>query len=467
MNLSRRTLFTGSLGGGLALASAAGAVPKANPEFAWIDAVMEEHRAPGVAAVIVAGGATLAGITRGRASLGLGVPVTDRTLFHAGSVGKHITVAAALRLVERGKLSLEAPVGDYARDVPAHLGNRPLRSLLDHTSGFPDYSDGIEWDRPFDRATFHRLIRHYPAEFEAGTAWNYSNAAYVLVGYILEDVAGKDYARIVGDDLFRPHGLTDSRVDQADQPIPGRAEPYAWTDGHYAHAVRMSGQVSSVAAGGILMSMRDVVPWVAALHGGGVLSRPVLDTMTMPVRLSTGRPIPYGLGWMLDQMPDGTALHYHGGSVPGFRTMHIRVPHRDLSIMVVANADTLAASIIAWRLLEQCAAGTTPLSLPTIADKAPGMTALARSIVTRARHPLDPALFAPEQVLHLAAGRDHVIPQLTAAQVETMTGFTLVQEDMDADGLRRRRYRAQFPTYARHVDFRHLTDGRIYFVRIQ
>ncbi|MFV3126975.1 serine hydrolase domain-containing protein [Niveispirillum sp. KHB5.9] len=461
MNLSRRGLFTGSL----ALATAATA--SRADDLDWIGDVMAEHHAPGIAVTIIKGGRTIASIARGRASLGLGVAVTDRTLFHTGSVGKHITVAAALRLVERDQLSLDAPVGDYAPKLPPHLASRPFRSLLDHTSGFPDYSEAIEWDRPFDRDRFHRLMRDYPAEFDAGTAWNYSNAAYVLVGYILEDLAGKDYAHIVGDDLFRPNGLTDSRVDQADIPISGRAEPHSWIDGHYTHATRMSGQVSSVAAGGILMSMRDVAPWVGVLHGGKVISNASLDAMATPVRLSTGRPIPYGLGWMLDRMPDGKSLLYHGGSVPGFRTMHIRIPHRDLSIMAVANADTPAASIIAWRLLEQYAGGTTPLSLSPIADTEPALTAQARSIVTRAEQPLDQALFAPEQALHLAADRDYVIPQLTARQVETMTGFVLVQEDMDADGLRRRRYRAQFPTYARHVDFRHLADGRIYFVRIQ
>lgn len=465
MRLSRRALFGESLRGGAMLAAGMPMMAAALP-VAWVEDTMREHHAPGFAATIVSGNRTVAGYAYGRASLGLGVPVSDRTLFHAGSVGKHVTAVAALRLAEQGRLSLDAPVGDYAPQLPAALADRPFRSLLNHTSGFPDYGDSIEWDRPFDRARFHRLMREYPAEFAAGTSWNYSNAAYVLAGYVLEDRAGKDYAGIVGD-LFRSAGLTDSRVDRADLPVPGRAEPYSRDGDHYIHAVRMSGEVSSVAAGGILMSMRDVAPWVAALHGGAILSRGSMEAMLAPTILSTGRVIPYGLGWMLDRMPDGAPFMYHGGSVPGFRTMHIRIPHRDISVMAVANADTPAASILAWRLAELHAPGSTPLSLSPMADRAPALTEQAKAIVTRGTRRLDQGSFAPELVSYLAAGRDHAVAQLTARQAETLTGFLLVQEDVEKDGQRRRRYRAQFPTYARHVDIRHLADGRIYFARIQ
>ena len=207
MKLSRRTLL--GVGGCLALpAAASGREPSLAPELSgWIAETMQAENAPGLAAVVVRGGTALALFTHGRASLGYDAPVSGETLFHVGSIGKHITAVAALRLVEAGKLSLDDPVGRHAPALPAHLADRPFRTLLNHTSGFPNYAERIEWDRPFGRTKFFDLIRSYPAEFPAGTAWSYSNSAYVLIGYIIEDLAGKNYARIVMDDLFRPHGV--------------------------------------------------------------------------------------------------------------------------------------------------------------------------------------------------------------------------------------------------------------------
>jgi CubicO group peptidase (beta-lactamase class C family) len=430
-----------------------------------VDQIRVAHHAPGLAVAVMHQGGQVA-LVSGHASIGLKVPVSDRTLFHLGSVGKHITAVAALRLVEAGKLALDAPIGRYAPRLPSELADRPFRSLLDHASGLPDYSPAIEWDRPFDRDTFYRLMRTYPIEFPAGAAWNYSNAAYVLIGYVIEDIAGKTYARIVGEDLFPRCGARDSRVDDAELPITDRAEPYEWHRDHHVHAKRMSSTVSSVAAGGVLMSMRDVAGWTRALHGGALLPANSLAEMARPTRLATGREIPYGLGWMLDRMPNGDPILYHGGSVPGFRTLHVHLPRRELSVMAVTNGDSLAASVAGWQLAELHSPGATPLSLPSLADAAPLSTRQARSIVTRDGR-LDATLFAPELQLHLAAGRDHVVPRFPPEQCKALRAFELVQTDNHPDGTSRRRYRATFTDHSRHLAVHHLDNGRIYFLRIQ
>lgn len=468
MSPTRRSLLGGGMVAGALTAirspSASAAVGRRSEPF--VDRIRAAHKSPGLAIAVARGGRTIDMFVAGSASIGLSVPVSTRTLFHLGSVGKHITVTALLRLVEAGRLSLETPIGRYAPRLPRELHDRTLRSLLDHSSGFPDYSPSIEWDRAFDRETFYRLMNAYPAEFPAGTAWNYSNAAYVLVGYVLEDLFAKDYQAIIAQELFRRSGVIDGRVDNAGLPIASRAEPYEWRDGVNVHATRMSPTVSSVAAGGILMSMRDVAHWTGALHGGALLTAGSLAQMAKPVRLSTGREIPYGLGWMLDAMPNSDPILYHGGSVPGFRTLHVHLPRKNLSVMAVTNGDTLAASVAGWQITERYAPGSTPLSLQALPDDAPRLTRQASELVIRAAK-LDPTSFAPELRSHLLAGRDHVIPRLSPEQSKTLRRFELVQVDPYADGTFRRRYRATFADHSRHVAVHHLPDGRIYFVRIQ
>src|SRR5690606_493997 len=100
-------------------------------------------------------------------------------------------------------------------------------------------------------------------------------------------------------------GLQDSRVDDADAVIENRAEPYEWRDQELRHAVRMNGRLSGWTDGGILMSARDIAPWDAAINGDKLVRSQTRTAIFTPVRLNTGRSIPYGFGWSVDANPGG------------------------------------------------------------------------------------------------------------------------------------------------------------------
>ena len=79
------------------------------------------------------------------------VPVTERTLFHLGSVGKHITALAVMQVVDTGSVALDAPVGGYVQGLPESWAVIPVRRLLTHTSGLPDYGKPLVWVSEGDR----------------------------------------------------------------------------------------------------------------------------------------------------------------------------------------------------------------------------------------------------------------------------------------------------------------------------
>src|SRR3546814_15787923 len=87
---------------------------------------------------------------------------------------------------------------------------------------------------------------------------------------LIEDVTGQSYAAHVTA-ILRGAGLHDARVDDGEAVIAGRAEPYTRDGGVIRHATPMSSSISSVAAGGVLMSARDVPAWGAALWCGKLL----------------------------------------------------------------------------------------------------------------------------------------------------------------------------------------------------
>jgi CubicO group peptidase (beta-lactamase class C family) len=102
----------------------------------------------------------------GHASKSFGSPVTDRTLFHLGSAGKQMTAMAILRLELEGKVDPGKPLGTYLKDLPRTWAAVPVRHLLSHTSGIPDYTDVLtEWDRPQPRAAVIKAIGDLPLNF--------------------------------------------------------------------------------------------------------------------------------------------------------------------------------------------------------------------------------------------------------------------------------------------------------------
>ena len=115
-------------------------------ELAGLDAVA------GVAVTVVREGQAIGFWSAGYASLPFRVPVTEHTLFHIGSVGKHITALAVMQLVDAGSVVPDASVGSYVQGLPNSWAAISVRRLLTHTSGLPDYGRVIrDWDRPQSR----------------------------------------------------------------------------------------------------------------------------------------------------------------------------------------------------------------------------------------------------------------------------------------------------------------------------
>lgn len=416
---------------------------------------------PGAAVVFIRPGEPPRFLSAGHASLPFQVPVTPDTLFHTGSVGKHVTAVALLRLVDTGRLDLKSPIGRYSTIVPRAWREVPLGTILAHTSGIPDYGGGIVWDRPFARAEFVADAGSRPLDFAPGTAWNYCNAAYTLLGYLIEDMTGESYAAVIAD-LFARAGLRDSRVDDGEAVIPLRAEPYEKRDGAWVHAVPMSSSISSVAAGGILMSPRDIPAWKAALAEGRLLSPSSRAAMAKPFRFRSGRPSFYNMGWVIDAMPGGETFLWHTGSVSGFNCVHFESRITGVSMMFFCNMETDADIVIAMELVEAFAPGSTPLALPPCADRAPELTRVARALFMR-EGPLDAAQFAPEMRVMIERFGDAALEPFRedAAGVDA---FELVQDDR-ADGIRRRRYRLTIGSRSRFATISHTSGGLIYEVR--
>src|SRR5215207_1460430 len=152
-------------------------------------------------------------------------PVTPDTVFRIASMTKSFTAMAILKLRDEGKLSLDDPAERY---VPALAGlpyptkDSPVitvRHLLTHSEGFPE--DNPWGDRQLaqpDERMREWMRAGIPFSTAPGTAFEYSNYGFAILGQIVQKVSGKPYDVYVREQILKPLGMTSSYFDTAEVP---------------------------------------------------------------------------------------------------------------------------------------------------------------------------------------------------------------------------------------------------------
>lgn len=346
------------------------AVPRA-ALAAELERLREQLGIPGVSVAIRWDDGRSWSGTSGVADVTTGVPVTRDTAFSLASVSKTYTAAVALRLVESGRLALDAPVAPLLPPLAFAVDPRvTVRMLLEHTSGLPDYFLNVRIDRPLQAEpdvlwSTDRALSFVPSRRTVpGTEYRYANTNYLLLGLVIEQVTGVPLAALVRALLLEPLGLEATWYQLAEPPAVARlARAHRLVGLGEAAVARVVAPASDVlpfrsvvsaagGAGGIAATADDAARWMAALGRGDVLGGATYEEMTRGVRPgrapADGRP--YGLGVQLSRIAGRVAIG-HSGRYLGFRSVVRYLPGERVAIAVLTNQSVVDPSRIATALL--------------------------------------------------------------------------------------------------------------------
>jgi D-alanyl-D-alanine carboxypeptidase len=136
-------------------------------------------------------------------------PVTTDTLFQIGSITKSIVAAAVMRLVERGRIDLDAPVTNYLDWFEVQSDDEPItvHHLLTHTAGIVSMIDTV----PASKYTAW-MLRETKTLFPPGERFHYSNVGYGALGYVLENAAGIPLADVLRTEIVEPLQMGDGTI---------------------------------------------------------------------------------------------------------------------------------------------------------------------------------------------------------------------------------------------------------------
>lgn len=307
---------------------------------AVISAAMAKQNIPGFSAAVVMDNQLLWSQGYGLAEMENSVPATPLTTYRIASVSKPITAVAAMQLVEKGKLDLDAPLQRYCPAYPEKPWKMTTRHLLGHLSGIRHYKQ----DENFNSTRHYMSVTESLDAFktdallqEPGAKFTYTTYGYVVLGCVVEGASGMKYAEYARENIFRPAGMERTRVDDVYAIIPNRAGGYARLKSGEVRNADLADTSNKIPGGGLVSTAEDIARFARALNTGVLLKRETFQQMLSPMKTLDGQDSPY-FGWFIRERK-GEKLLTHGGSQQGTSTQLFMMPGKGFALALMANME--------------------------------------------------------------------------------------------------------------------------------
>ncbi len=260
---------------------------------------VERHELAGAVALVVDREKVLSVETVGFSDIGTGKAMTADAMFWIASQSKAMTAAAAMMLVDEGKIALDDAVEKYLpefrgqmvvaeKDGDHALLRKPghpitIREVLSHVSGLP-FKSAVE-EPTLDGLPLAATVRSYamtPLATEPGTHYQYSNAGINTAARIVEVVSKMPYENFMQKRLFDPLGMKDTtfwpneeqarRVAKSYRPDDAKTNLKEITIGQLTYPLTDHTHRFPMPAGGLFSTAQDTALFCRMLLNGGELN---------------------------------------------------------------------------------------------------------------------------------------------------------------------------------------------------
>lgn len=325
---------------------------------------MVEGRIPSLTVALVNGDSILWVGAFGQSNLWARTPAVPSTVYLIGSTFKAMSTVALLQQMEAARFKLDDPVSRHLKGVTIR-GERKddpitFRHLLTHTSGLPGAFGPHEvWGDtgPLPLRTY--LERDLAVVSPPMDSVRYSNLAFSLVGYLVEQFSGMPFKDYIRQRIWQPLGMTSTEFNPTPDMDERMSIPYGSDSaGRPVPAVRL--KADAWPAGIVYGTIRDQANWLILNLNGGVfggrrlLSEETIramhtrqyDRFTGPMAGGWGNETSgYGLTWWT-MTRDGEGYIAHSGSVPGYTAfVHGNVTRRQ-GIVLLSNGNRAHARLV-------------------------------------------------------------------------------------------------------------------------
>lgn len=271
-------------------------------------------------------------------------PANENSRYRIGSISKTFTAVLILKAMEENKIGLDEKLSKYYPAIK-NSDKITIEDLLYHRSGIHSFTNDEDYESwrstAKSKEELVRIISRGESEFEPGSRFEYSNPNYIMLSFILQDIYGKSYSRILEEKISLPLALRNTyfggRINTE------RNECYSYSFGKNWMQEKETDWSVPMGAGGIVSTPADLTKFGEALFSGKIISEKSLAMMTT---LKDD----FGMGIFL--LPFGESQSWgHTGAIDGFSSMFSYFPDSKISYALISNGNNYNNNTISLTVL--------------------------------------------------------------------------------------------------------------------
>jgi CubicO group peptidase (beta-lactamase class C family) len=318
---------------------------------------------PGFAVGVIMNNTIVFEKTYGVQSVSTHQPLNDQSDFHMASVAKPFTATAIMQLVRSGKLELDSSLSFFLPSFKmkdARYKQITLRQILNHHSGIPDVTD-YEWHKPqTDDSAVERYITRFAdmvLDFEPGTKFNYSNAAFDILAAVIARVTGMSFEDYVSKNIFAPAGMKQSSFLLNEISQNRRTSPHIIDDSLRQSVSKVYPYNRIHAPSSTLHSnLEDMLKWADLwLNKGTASGKEIIDANTWEMMLKPEFQVTpeykVCLSWF-EAVIGSKKIYFHSGGDLGYRSFVGFSPETNIAVVLMGNNELFDATQPAFAIFK-------------------------------------------------------------------------------------------------------------------
>lgn len=308
-----------------------------------IDELQQKQNVPGIDIAVSINGDIVWSEGFGFANLEHHVPViSGKTLFRIGSISKPLTSVAIGKLLEAGKLELDATIQTY---VPYFLEKTypiTVKQVAGHIAGIRHYKNNefLLAKKYHSIKSSLSIFKDDPLLSVPGTKYAYSSYGFNLLSAVVEGASGINFLDFMQQEVFSVLHMTSTCADKNENIIPNRSAFYQIDNSNTIKNATYVDNSNKWAGGGFISTTHDLIHFGNALINHEFLSKKTIKTLTTSQKLNNGKKTGYGIGFGVIKKNKLKGFGHNGGAVGGITKFEV-YPKEKFVIIILSNSSNV------------------------------------------------------------------------------------------------------------------------------
>ncbi|MGD1968074.1 MAG: serine hydrolase domain-containing protein [Desulfobacterales bacterium] len=321
-----------------------------------MERLRKDNRIPGLSAAVLQNQQVVFAEGFGYADLENRIPVTADTPFNIASLSKTFAAAILMKLVEDGRLDLDAAMADILKNADFIYDVGTIHGYANVCKKIKEFSR----DPDFEYAEYAFLLKNYrcdkenitirhhlthTAQEKPGEAYRYNGFLFGFLSLVAEEASGQPYADLLVDHIIAPLDMKNTipsiTKERRNEILAKRAKYYRM--GFGGEFEPSDYPVTLSASAGMVTTVLDMAKFDVAMDHNLIVSAETKAAMFSRTISNSGKPLPYGLGWFVQEHAGVKLIWHYGWAPKAYSSLILKVPEKDVTLILFANSEGASA----------------------------------------------------------------------------------------------------------------------------